>query len=308
MDILLSLKSVIKHNPVLMDHINSLAVARYVKIFSVPDFVITKTGLSRYRLNFTDKFGYVPKGYQSEFRYDPTNLTWEVKIGKIALLSATNPIFQLINELRGYLLLNNLKSGDIVIDVGASDGFITNYFAKKVGSKGRVIALEPDTTLQWIEKSKNIVVIPACLAKQSGQTIFSFDTFGASHIDSKGVTVTAISFNDLIQSYPKAKITYIKLDIEGAEIDIIDDLLAFTAKNLRVVIAIASYHKVNGEETWKTIEAKARAHPEVFAKTVYPYHATTYLLNPKNRVLIQKLKSLPSFQEIYPQVWPFGEN
>jgi hypothetical protein len=47
--------------------------------------------------------------------------------------------------LKGYFYDYKLKKGDVVLDCGAHVGLITMYAAKIVGTKGLVIAFEPDT-------------------------------------------------------------------------------------------------------------------------------------------------------------------
>ena len=42
------------------------------------------------------------------------------------------------------LLLDNLRPGDTVIDVGANVGYYTLLAARKVGPRGKVVAFEPD--------------------------------------------------------------------------------------------------------------------------------------------------------------------
>jgi len=40
-------------------------------------------------------------------------------------------------------MLNNLKEGEVVIDVGAHKGGYLYWMSKKVGSKGKVMPLNP---------------------------------------------------------------------------------------------------------------------------------------------------------------------
>ncbi len=302
------LKNYLKHNGLFMGYFNDHEVKRYTDIFTVPDFTITKMGPSYYRLRFTTIFGYNKKAYSPEFRYDLKHGYWHVKIGSIKLISFTNPVFPLINELRGYNLLSNIKAGNHIIDAGAGDGFITSYFSKLVGERGKVLAFEPDPSAILDYLPKNTTVVRACLDKKTGTTKLSLSDFGGSYVGTTGLTVPSLSLRDIITRFHFSKVNYIKLDVEGAEIQLIDDLLSLVAHKKSLIVAIASYHKINGKESWILLEKAAQKYHAIFAKTIYPYHATTYLVNKSNEKMIRELIKLPAYSEIYAKVWPHGEN
>lgn len=48
------------------------------------------------------------------------------------------------NKLFLKMLRENIKEGNLVIDVGANIGYWTNYLARFVGESGRVYAFEPE--------------------------------------------------------------------------------------------------------------------------------------------------------------------
>ena len=122
-----------------------------------------------------------------------------------------------------------------------------------------------------------------------------------------GLSVSTITLTDLIRQYNFSKVSFIKLDIEGGEIDVINNLLDLVSVKPHLIIAIASYHKIKGVESWNHLEKHAKKYPKVMAKTIYPYHATTYLVNESNLKGISILKSLPAYDKIYSKVWPHGE-
>ena len=301
------LKNYLKHNSLFMNYFNDRSVKKYVRIFDVPDFTLSKLGPNHYQLDFTPIFGYAKKSYSPEFWYDSKLAYWQVKIGPIKLTSLTNPVFPLINELRGYTLLSNLKSGDQIIDVGAGDGFITSYFSKIVSKKGRVLALEPDPSAKSGYIPPNTTILPACLSYSTGSATLSLSDFGGSHLGDSGVTVPTFSLSDLIHKFGYSKVNFIKLDVEGAEVELVNDLLDLVSRKPLLVVVIASYHKVKGQESWHLLERHAKKYPAVLAKTLYPYHATTYLVNLKNNPAVAKLKKLPAYKTIYSSVWPDGE-
>ncbi len=176
-----------------------------------------------------------------------------------------------------------------------------------MGGRGRVIALEPDPTATWREKPANVIIVPACLSKKTGKTKLDLRSFGGSHMSSHGVSVESISLTELVRKYHLTKVAFIKLDIEGAELDVATDLLKLVENQPRLVVAIASYHQVGGQESWHALESIAKKYRKVIAKTLYPYHATTYFVHKDNKKIRERLGKLVSFAKIYPQVWPRGE-
>ncbi len=300
--------TILKHNSLFMDVYNTREINRIARIFYEPDFHIIRTGPSTYKIEFSNRFGYRKPGYSPVFSYDDHTASWKTRIGKVSFESRTNPVFQLINELRGYTLLNTIVPGAYIIDAGASDGLASKYFAGLTGRKGKVLALEPDPTASLNDMPANVIHISACLAKKSGTVSLSLDTFGGSHLSEDGIPVTAYSLRDLIKKYRFSRVSFIKCDIEGAEVEIIKDIVDVVAEKKNCVVAIASYHRVNGKESWKILEKFAGKNPSIYTKTVYPYHATTYICNRANVTVMRKLQKLPAYNEIYDRVWSRGEN
>lgn len=291
-----------------MDVYNFLEIRRYTNTFTAPDFKIKRITMNHYLLTFNDRFGYQNRNYKPEFWYEVLDTKWRVRFNNIEIISSTNPAFQLINELRGYTLLNNIRKGAYIIDAGASDGLSSKFFAALVDSKGRVLALEPDPNANLLDLPTNVIHVPACLAKKSGNLNLSLNTFGGSHLSGQGILVKAYSLADLLEKFAFKQVSFIKCDIEGAEVEIVQDLLLLVSQNPPLVVAIASYHHVHGVESREIIEKYARKYPKIMVKTVFPYHATTYLINNKNIKIVSALKQLPSYSDVYSQVWPHGEN
>jgi FkbM family methyltransferase len=181
--------------------------------------------------------------------------------------------------LLGYNRKYQLKKGDIVIDAGAFPGEYALYAAKKIGDKGKVICFEPDpfnykALCRITEKSKNIVVINKGLWSRERFLNISGENQSAT-IDSKGssqIEVTALD-NEL-EKLGIRGVNFIKMDIEGAEIEAIDGMFK-TLQYSDTHLAIASYHIVNGKKTCYVVEQKLTA-MGYEVSTGYPKHLTTY--------------------------------
>lgn len=144
-----------------------------------------------------------------------------------------------------------LSQSEIFIDGGAYKGETTEKFIKLVLGKYKEIHIfEPDEDLynEIVNnvKGKNINYYLSGLGKQ--KEILRFNKTGdvGGCIDIKGKHKVQIDTIDNINT--KSAITFIKLDIEGAELDAIYGAKQ-TIKKYRPKMAISSYHRA--EDLWK---------------------------------------------------------
>lgn len=163
----------------------------------------------------------------------------------------------------GFLKKYKITSGDIVIDAGAYLGHFTILAAKKVGKSGKVIAFEPSPANfkilnEKISRSgfKNILVIKKALYDKRGTLFFSKELTSKSPLkeykDKKHqekVKSTTLDYE--LEKRGIKKVDFIKMDIEGAEIEAIKggEKVLSNTKNF----AIACYHKRNNVTTDKII-------------------------------------------------------
>jgi len=190
-------------------------------------------------------------------------------------------------ELIGYEKHYQLRPGDVVIDGGGFVGLFTIFAAIKVGAAGRVIAYEPDpANLQLLERNirlnglQNVTVVRAGL--WSCTTELKFDTRGnASNLDFNGTrgdvlveTVKVVSLDDEVERLRLSRLDFIKMNIEGAEIE----AAAGCAKLMNrfpVNFAIAANHYRDGEQTaGRVLQTFQQAGYTAF--TDYPQHLTVY--------------------------------
>jgi len=140
-------------------------------------------------------------------------------------------------------MLQHVSEGDTVIDVGANIGYYTLHFAKKVGPKGKVIAIEPiPKTMKILELNcklngiQNVVLINKAASDRVGRTEihiprgFGFTFFGDSaeqsipkikifNLPSFNLVVPTTTLDFLTKGINKIKM--IKIDAEGAEAKIL---------------------------------------------------------------------------------------
>ena len=140
--------------------------------------------------------------------------------------------------------------GDIVLDVGAYDGDTALIYSRRVGRKGRVMALEPsvgnyEKLVKRVRKRRLRNVTPLLLGAWSEDAVLRFkDGTGASAKlgDDGNVEVVVTAVDALLADHQLPRVDVLKLDVEGAE----KAALEGARKSLeahRPVLHISIYHK-----------------------------------------------------------------
>lgn len=164
--------------------------------------------------------------------------------------------------------------GDLVFDLGANIGLVAYALATQVGSSGRVISFEPDPqSLDYLRRNvarhslAQVTIEPLAIAPTAGKLEFYAEgtiTSGLASArkdslmtESMGsvITIDAVTLADAVKRHGMP--AWIKMDIEGAEIDVIDgsrDLLASAYPHM----VIDTSHWVGGQTTAGRVEALLR--------------------------------------------------
>ncbi|MEP6260744.1 MAG: FkbM family methyltransferase [Gillisia sp.] len=187
-----------------------------------------------------------------------------------------SPLYFIVKDVTRYEKYYDVAKGDIVIDAGANEGILTLIYSQKVSSSGKVFAFEPDKinllafkeNLNLNENTSNISLEKKGLwEKSSIIEFYETGTVGSSvfYQDEKSVkkNISVLSIDDFVDSENINKLDFIKMDIEGAEIETLKGARN-TIKSLKPNFAIASYHIIENEVTYKKVE-------EFFTEMNYPY-------------------------------------
>jgi FkbM family methyltransferase len=130
------------------------------------------------------------------------------------------------------LLQKSLKPGNIAVDVGANIGYLTLLMARLVSPNGKVYAVEPgEDNLLCLRKNielnscTNVEVLPvAAGAKRSSRPLYIREagTLHSFYPRTEGHALASqVSEMPLDELLAGIKIDLIKIDVEGAEIDVL---------------------------------------------------------------------------------------
>ena len=131
-----------------------------------------------------------------------------------------------------------LRPGMTVLDVGAHHGFYTLLASRKVGPRGRVIAFEPSPRERKLllrhlrlNRCKNVSVESFALGSQEAQANFFLVEGGETGCNSlrppnvneatKILSVPVRKLDDFFHQQGIRQVDFIKMDVEGAELDVL---------------------------------------------------------------------------------------
>jgi FkbM family methyltransferase len=144
--------------------------------------------------------------------------------------------------------------GDVVFDVGAHVGYYTALASLLAGPAGRVIAFEPrPLNLRFLRRHvelnrlDNVSVIAAGVGKAPGLAHFETRTgTGTGHLSDAGdLEVKLVSLDDLVRRRELPPPKLIKIDVEGAEMQVLDgaeEVIRTTRPNLLISTHGAEIH------------------------------------------------------------------
>jgi FkbM family methyltransferase len=145
--------------------------------------------------------------------------------------------------------LIELRDHEIFVDCGAFDGDSIGGFVQR--TQGRftgAIAFEPDSLNCDALRSRicelpsevrnKITVIPAAVGAASGTLLFNVTGTASSSTENGSVPVRCVALDEALDGW---KPTFIKMDIEGAEVDALQGARAVIARE-RPILAVCAYH------------------------------------------------------------------
>lgn len=222
-----------------------------------------------------------PKHTTYELVKGKEKVTFKTTFKEVSLIT-NEALYFIVPDFEYYQHFYKVKTNDVVLDAGANCGHLSLFFSKLVGKDGIVYAFEPDSfNIRRINKNIELNAVVADTIKIEELLLWNenklVDFYEAGTVGSSAVWIPdtdkcvqkeAIKIDDWVAKNNIQKLDFIKMDIEGAEIEALDGCVQ-TIENLKPNFAIASYHIVNGEATYIKVE-------EFFKKRNYPYQTVRF--------------------------------
>jgi FkbM family methyltransferase len=163
-----------------------------------------------------------------------------------------------------------LRAGMTVLDVGAHVGQYTLLASGLVGPAGRVVAFEPHPVLGPVLRRnvsragcQNVTVLPVALGRAPGPgtlVLHPPDNFGGSSLRPNDAsahharaTVEVTTLDEALARLGGAPVDLAKIDVEGAELDVLEGARGTLAANPGIVL-IVEFLRENPLRFGRTVE------------------------------------------------------
>ncbi len=157
------------------------------------------------------------------------------------------------------------KKNPLILDCGANIGLSTIFF-KWLYSKSKVYAFEPDkASFELLKRNlqinnlKDAYAFNYALSNKNGKISFYIDQKNQGSLimstrpertpNRKKVTVDAIKLSAFIKKYKIKHIDFLKMDIEGSEVEVFADLEKEKLLKQIETMAIEYHHKIGSEKS-----------------------------------------------------------
>lgn len=149
-------------------------------------------------------------------------------------------------------LARELRPGGTVFDIGANVGFVSLLAARLVGPRGRVVAFEPVpqnvaairenialNSIDWVDVREAAVGRALGSARMIVSDISAFsrlETISVPDHERTRIDVNVVSIDELLSSGSVPAPDLVKIDVEGAELDVIEGMRNTIAEHRPVIL------------------------------------------------------------------------
>ena len=167
-------------------------------------------------------------------------------------------IRELFDENVYHLHNNFLIDSAVIMDIGANIGaFTLNVLlrAKENNVPVTIYAVEPEPHNQilfnqnmddnkWLIGDSKVILMPYALTKKSYETVKITDSQGGSKLSDEGSEVETRTLKDVMDFYKIDKLDFLKIDIEGSEIEVLKSTpVSYLKRAHRTAIEFDEYNQ-----------------------------------------------------------------
>ena len=235
----------------------------FLKVLAYRIYDDVKLRFPIYYSNYVDDLERIDKIIDKKNAKDSKGNDIEIKnLSKLGsdidcIFSPLSILYSFILDQYNYKNFIKVEDGDYVIDGGACTGDSTLSFISKAKNKGRIFAFEfLDENLEKFhinvglnpKYNENITLIKKALWSDSKRTLYAAPNYSGTMVsDTKTDNPTereinCISIDDFVNENKIEKIDFIKMDIEGSELNALIGARE-TITKFRPKLAICIYHK-----------------------------------------------------------------
>jgi len=151
-----------------------------------------------------------------------------------------------------------IQASDVVVDIGAHIGGFSVH-AARLAYSGKVYAYEASSRNyalleinRQMNKAENLYIHNNAVSHQSGAMKFFMPSDNGAlgslmqEVDSTMETVQATTLTDIVNDYNIEQIDYLKMDVEGAEYDILLNCPSETLSKIQRIVM--EYHEFEGDQ------------------------------------------------------------
>jgi FkbM family methyltransferase len=156
--------------------------------------------------------------------------------------------------------------GDTVYDIGANIGYVSLALAKRVGLTGSVIAFEPvPRNIDMFRKSievnrlKNICLLDVAASTRSGEAVIRIaENFATASLvwhrnvrSAQEFVIRTVVVDELVETGKIGKPRFVKIDVEGAEAEVLEGMRRTIAAARPVLFVECS--DLGRDKTWNLL-------------------------------------------------------
>ena len=212
-----------------------------------------KATIYRYMLAFyPEAFGNIKNSMHLIFKYSIVNIFYWIFKRILFIIQRFKYPLEIevfitfyIFGLKQYNIKNifEVKNDAVVFDIGAFKGDTAYFFSKKCSNKARIYAFEPDENnykilLKIKDKYKLNNVIASNILFSNSETEINFLSMD---LNRPAVKMKSTTIDKFVEENNIEKIDYVKMDVEGAERNILEGSIK-TIEKFKPSLAIAIYH------------------------------------------------------------------